>query len=179
MNQGNLDLVDTAFLQLSFALKLWHFLDEHPIDRDAFDIALTVEDEGARICLPHNQFESYDAIRVASEHNISLCFGAAANTLWEAMREKSGRESGDLNPDVDRASNIASLTYMIRCCFAHGPAAPVWQVRSEKYKTQYHVGNKVIDLSDVAEGTPFDYGSIGGYETLWFLKAEALAEELI
>ena len=179
MNQGNLDLVDTAFLQLSFALKLWHFLDEHPIDKEAFDIALTVEDEGSRICLPHDQFESYDAMRVASEHNISLCFGAAANTLWEAMREKSGLESGDLNPDADRASNIASLTYMIRCCFAHGPAAPVWEIRSEKYKTQYHVGNKEIDLSDVAEGTPFDYGSIGGYETLWFLKAEALAEELI
>ena len=37
----------------------------------------------------------------------------------------------------------------------------------------------MFDLSEVAEGAPFDYGSIGGYETLWFLKAEALAEELI
>ena len=151
----------------------------HSIDKDAFDIALTVEDEGSRVCLPHNEFESYDAIRVASEHNISICFGVAANTLWEAMREKSNLESGQLDPDADRASNIAALTYTVRCCFAHGPAAPVWRIQREKYKTQYRVGNKVIDLRGLADGTPFDYASIGGYETLWFLKAEALAEELI
>ena len=179
MNQRNLDLVDTAFLQLSFAIKLWYFLDKHPIDKDAFDIALTVNDEGSRVCLPHNEFESYDAMRVASEHNISICFGVAANTLWEAMREKTNIKTGQLNPDADRASNIASLTYMIRCCFAHGPATPVWQIRSEKYKTQYRVGNKEIDLRGIANGTPVDYASIGGYETLWFLKAEALAEGLI
>ena len=179
MNQRNLDLVETAFVQLSFAIKIWHFLDVHPIEKEAFDIALTVEDEGSRVCLPHNEFASYDAIRVASEHNISICFGVAANTLWEAMREKRNLESGQLDPDADKASNIASLTYMIRCCFAHGPAAPVWQIQREKYKTQYRVGNKLIDLSGIADGTPFDYALIGGYETLWFLKAEALAEELI
>ena len=179
MNQRSLDLVDTAFLQLSFAIKLWHFLDDHPIDKDAFDIALIVEDEGSRVCLPHNEFESYDAIKVASEHNISVCFGVAANTLWEAMRVNSNLESRQLNPDADKASNIASLTYMVRCCFAHGPAAPVWQIQNEKYKTQYRIGNKVIDLRGIDNGTPFDYALIGGYETLWFLKAEALAEGLI
>ena len=110
MNQRNLDLVETAFVQLSFAIKLWHFLDVHPIDKEAFDIALTVEDEGSRVCLPHNEFASYDAIRVASEHNISICFGVAANTLWEAMREKRNLESGQLDPDADKASNIAGCT---------------------------------------------------------------------
>ena len=141
MVHGNINLVDTAFLQLSFALKLWNFLDVHPIDKDDFDIALTVEDGAARICLPHNEFATYDAVRVASEHNVSICFGVAANTLWEAMREKGDLRTGDLDPEADRAGNLASLTYMIRCCFAHGPAAPVWRIARNKYRTRYRVRN--------------------------------------
>ena len=179
MVHGNINLVDTAFLQLSFALKLWNFLDVHPIDKDDFDIALTVEDGAARICLPHNEFATYDAVRVASEHNVSICFGVAANTLWEAMREKGDLRTGDLDPEADRAGNLASLTYMIRCCFAHGPAAPVWRIARNKYRTRYRVRNKEIDLSDIGDGTPFEYACIGGHETLWLLKDEALAEGLI
>ena len=179
MNRRNLELIDTAFLQLSFAIKLWHFLDVHPIDRNVFDIDLTVEDGGSRLCLPHGEFESYDAIRVASEHNISICFGVAVNTLWEAMREKGNLETARLNPVADRASNIASLTYMIRCCFAHGPAAPVWRIDRDRYRTRYQVGNKEVDLSSIANGTPFEYTSIGGHETLWLLKTAAAAERMI
>ena len=176
MNQPNLEIIDTAFLQLSFALKLWHFLDVHPIEKENFDIALTIEDEGVRVCLPHNEFSTYDMIKVASENNISICFGAAANALWEAISEKNNLSSGNLAPEADRTHNQASLAYMIRCCFAHRPANPVWCIRNEKYKTVYRVGNKAIDLSNIANGTPFEYGSIQGYETLWLLKAEALDE---
>ena len=71
----------------------------------------------------------------------------------------------DLDPEADRGSNLASLTYMIRCCFAHGPAAPVWRIARNKYRTRYRVGNKVIDLSDMDDGTPFEYASIGEHET--------------
>ena len=179
MNVRNLDFVDSAFLQLSFAIKLWHFLDVHPIDKDAFDMDLTVEDGGARICLPHGEFESYGAMRVASEHNISICFGVAANTLWEAMREKGNLVTRCLDPGADRASNLASLTYMIRCCFAHGPAAPVWRIERDRHRTRYRVGNKEIDLSGIGNGTPFEYASIGGHGTLWFLKDEAASEGMI
>ena len=112
---------------------------------------------GARICLPQDEFASYDAIKVASEHNVSICFGVAANTLWEAMREKGDLKTGHLDPDADRAGNLASLIYMIRCCFAHGPAAPVWRIQRNKYKTRYWVGNKMIDLSGMGNSTPFEY----------------------
>ena len=179
MKPRNIDHVDTAFKQLSFAIKLWHFLEAHPIEKDDFDIALTVEDEESRVCLLHNEFSNYDEIRVASENNISICFGSAANVLWEAIREKRGLEAKELDPNADRASNIASLTYMIRCCFAHGPAAPVWQIKNTKYRTKYQVGYTVVDLSVIENGTAFDYASIGGYETLWFLKDGASAEGLI
>ena len=65
---------------MSFAIKLWHFLDSHPIEKDYFDIALTIEDLGTRVCLVHNEFNTYQAIQLAAENNISICFGAAAIT---------------------------------------------------------------------------------------------------
>ena len=163
---------------MSFALKPQNFLDVHPIDKDAFDIALTLEDGGARICQPHNEFASYDAVKVASEHNVSICFGVAVNTLWEAMRENGDLGTGDLDPEAGRGSNLASLTYMVRCCFAHGPSAPVLRIARNKYRTRYRVGNNKMDISDMGDGTTFAYAAIGGHETLRLLK-EALAEELI
>ena len=51
--------------------------------------------------------------------------------------------------------------------------------KTRKYRTLYRAGNKVIDLSVIKDGTPFEYASIGGYETLWFLKDDASAECLI
>ncbi len=174
MNQPNLEIIDSAFLQLSFALKLWHFLDVHPIEKEIFDGNLTIEDEGSRIALPHNEFPNYGAVKVASENNFSICFGAVANTLWEAISERYALSSRQLDPEADRIQNLASLAYMIRCCFAHRPASPVWRIQNRKYKTTYRVGNKVIGLSNVEDGTPFEYSSIQGYETLWLLKAEAL-----
>jgi hypothetical protein len=55
----------------------------------------------------------------------------------------------------------------------------VWSILDSKYKTTYQVGNKTIDLSQVADQQAFDYSSIGGYETLWYLKEESRAEGLI
>lgn len=160
-------------------MKLWHFLDAHPIEKENFDISLTIEAHGGRVCLVHNEFETYEALQVAAENNISICFGAAAITLWEAIREHSGLSSGKLDPEKSRSENLAALSYMIRCCFAHGAASPVWSIRANKYKTAYRVGNKTVDLSKIADKQPFDYPSIGGYETLWDLKVEARAEGLL
>ena len=70
MNTPHYDHIDTAFLQLSFVTKLWHFLDEHPIDKVSFDIDLTIEDPGGRICLPHNKFSTYHDLQLAAENNI-------------------------------------------------------------------------------------------------------------
>jgi hypothetical protein len=44
MNASHFDHIDTVFLQLSFAVKLWHFLDDHPIEKDSFDMALKIKD---------------------------------------------------------------------------------------------------------------------------------------
>lgn len=172
------DFVEEAFLQLSFAIKLWNFPDVHPIDKNEFDVEIKVIDKDSRICLPANQFKSYDDIKIASENNLSICFGIAANTLWEAIRKKNGLETGQLDPDVNGINSIASLVYVIRCCFAHGPAQPVWHI-TEKYKTQYRIRNKTIDLREVEDDMPFDYSRIDGHDTLWLLKKIALEEGFI
>ena len=181
MSAPHADYIDTAFLQLSFAIKLWNFLDKDPfpIEKDDFDIALTIEDPGNRVSLKHNEFETNDHLKVTAENNISISFGAVAITLWEEISKHSGLLPKDLDPKKNHAHNLAALSYMIRCCFAHGAAEPVWSISNDKYKTEYQVGNKTFDLSQFADNKPFDYASIDGYETLWHLKVGARAEGLL
>ncbi len=170
--------IETAFLQLSFAIKLWHFLIEYPINKAQFDLDLTIEDPSSRVCLTRGEFQTYEDIKLASENNISIAFAAATITLWEAIHEYSGLESKSLNPLVDTRQNLAGLSYMLRCCFAHGTAAPIWSILDSKYRTTYQVGSKAIDLSKM-NGKAFSYESIGGYETLWQLKASAKTHGLL
>jgi len=165
--------IETAFIQLSFTIKLWHFLDAHPIDKDLFDIDLTIQDPGSRVCLRGGEFHTYCDMQLAAENGVSIAFGAAAITLWEAIREYSGLTSSDLDPQASRKHNLAALSYMVRCCFAHGTAVPVWSIHQRKYRTRYRVGRKIIDLTAMGNGQPFTYLSIGGYETLWLLRDSA------
>lgn len=179
----HVDHIDTAFLQLSFAFKIERFLADSVTDKEAFkenfDIPLTVEDGESRIVFPHNEFSNYQTLQIAAQNNISICFGVAAITLWEAIREHTGFSNEKLSPEKCARENLASLSYMIRCCFAHGTARPVWSIHRNKYKTKYYVGNKTIDLSLIAKGQTFAYTLIGGYETLWFLRDEARARGLL
>jgi hypothetical protein len=179
MNASHHLHIGTAFLQLSFAIELWHFLDEHPINKNDFDIALTIKDPGSQVCLPHGEFDTYQDLLAAAGNNISIAFGAAAITLWQAISEHAGLKSKQLKPHANKMENLAGLSYMIRCCFAHGTAMPVWSISDPKYKTIYQVGNKTIDLSRIENEQPFEYASIGGYETLWLLKADAHAYGLL
>ncbi len=179
MSQPHHDHIETSFLQLSFAIKLWNYLDVHPIDKDAFDIALTIQSPGNCVCLQHGEFHTYEDLQLAAENNISIAFGSAAVTLWEAIREHSALTARHLNPTANQQENLAALSYMLRCCFAHGTAAPKWSILDPKYRVQYRVGNKIIDLSQIADGQIFDYTSIGGYETLWFLKDESYSAGLL
>ena len=171
--KSHLNYIETAFLQLSFSIKLWNYINTNQIDKNSFDIDLTISDNYNCIVLPDNQFLTYSDLILASENNISICFGVAAITLWEAIRDKNGLIAKNLNPIADKEQNLASLSYMIRCCFAHGTALPIWSIYNEKYKVKYTIGKKIIDLSTITEKQLFSYSDIGGYETLWVLKHEA------
>ena len=131
MNNSHREALETGFLQLSFAIKLWNYLDMYPINKDQFDIALTIEDASNRLCLPHNEFHSCKDIKIASENNISICFGATAITLWEAINETLQYSNTNPNPMKTKKEKLAGLSYMIRCCFAHGAALPRWEIKSK------------------------------------------------
>lgn len=179
MYKHHLEHIETSFHQLSFAIKLWHYTDSGNIDKNKFDINLTIQDSNNCVVLHENEFVTYDDLIIASENNISICFGAASLTLWEAIHEKMNYKPSKLKPNDDEKQNLASLSYMIRCCFAHGTAAPIWSIKDSKYKTKYKVGNNEIDLSIISDGQAFDYSCIGGYETLWMIKNEAEAMQML
>jgi hypothetical protein len=171
--------IDTAFLQLSFAIKLLNYIEANHVNKDEFDSAITIEDRDNRVCLPANEFESLNDLVLAAQNNVSICFGTAAISLWEAIREKDVYPAGRLpNPLKTHHEKLAALVYMIRCCFAHGMAIPKWDLRLPKYRIVYSVGSKQIDLT-ASHQTPFDYKSIGGYETLWLLRDEATRKNLL
>jgi hypothetical protein len=176
-NQPHFEGLETAFLQLSYAIKLWHYFYTNRFDKELFDIPLTVEYEAGRVCLPQNEFATFDHLLVATENNISICFGAAAITLWEALKERNGYSTSKIDPSHSPNEMLASLSYMLRCCFAHGTAVPRWQIK-EKFRVIYKVGNKSIDLRGV-DGLPFEYPAIGGFETLWHLRADAQARGIL
>jgi hypothetical protein len=176
-NQPHFEGLETAFLQLSFAIKLCHYLNMNRFDKKLFDMPLTVEYEAGRLCLAHNEFATFDDLLLAAENNISICFGAAAITLWEALKERNGYATSRMDPIRSPDEMLASLSYMLRCCFAHGTAAPRWQI-NEKYRVVYKVGNKSIDLRGV-DGLPFAYTAIDGCETLWLLRADAQARSML
>jgi hypothetical protein len=87
MIQSHVKYLDTAFLQLSFALKLINYLATHPVEKEEFDISLTFEDEHSRVCLPHGEFHTYEDIKLAASNNFQICFGSTSITLWEAFKE--------------------------------------------------------------------------------------------
>lgn len=176
--QPHFDGLETAFLQLSFALKLWHYISEYTLPWDDFDIDLRIEQGDSIVCLLGDEFNDRDQIVLAAENNISICFGAASLTLWEAIREHKGFSPAKLDPTNSDEERLATLSYMIRCCFAHGTVLPKWNIRKAKYRTTYQVGNRTIDLRSL-NGKPFEYSSIGGFETIWLIRAAAKARNML
>ncbi|MCL6613709.1 MAG: hypothetical protein K6U03_03655 [Firmicutes bacterium] len=182
---NNLEYLETAFHQLSFAIKLWNYAREGLIDKDKFDINLTVEDDEDRIVLLENEFNTYDDIILATENAISTFFGITANVLWECINERgiySPPRTKLPDPLVTPEQKLVGFAYMLRCCFAHGPAIPKWHITDKKYRTQYIIGNKLVDLTkfgNIGDENVFNYRDIGGYETLWILKHELMKLNII
>jgi hypothetical protein len=170
--------LESAFLQLSFAMKVWHFVRDGGLQRETFDIALTaIDDRGVPYVMLEGEFHSDDDLVLAAENNISICFGAAAITLWEAIREHSGLETKKLTPTNSDREKIAGLAFAIRCCFAHGTAAPRWEL-TEKYRLRYEFPGLVVDLTS-RQGLPFDYSDLGGPDGLRQLQRLAASAGLV
>jgi len=101
-----------------------------------------------------------------------LAFGAAAITLCESVERNGIITASILNNKkvvTSDTEKIAALTYMLRCCFAHGLTAPKWSM-SVKYQISYKVGKKNIDLSG-KNRSPFSFDHILGHETLILMRS--------
>ena len=174
--QPHLQGLDDAFLQFSFAIKIWSYIRRKQLPSDVFDISLTIQEGPASLyTLKHAEFQDASRIELAAGNNVAICFGAVAITLWEAIREWTGVEGKDLKPSKEQM--LAALSYCIRCCFAHGTVMPTWKL-DPKYRLEYKLGNRVVDLRS-ADGQPFEYSQIGGPDGLRILRAEAKASGLL
>ena len=170
--------LESAFLQLSFAIKMWHFVRSNGLQRESFDIALTaLDDNGVQYVMHEGEFHTDADLILAAENNISICFGAAAITLWETIREHTGLESKQLIPTASERERIAGLAFAIRCCFAHGASAPSWEL-TEKYRLRYEFPGFVVDLTS-KQGLPFEYSHLGGPDGLRQLRYLAASVGLV
>jgi len=155
----------TAVKQFEFSLKLWHYLQEHPINLEEFDISLTVEEGASRIVMSEGTFSNYDELVVASENVTSMCFGSIAIVLWKTIEHVGYKLPSVIELDKD---DVACLIYMIRCAFAHDMARPRWNIKKEKYRKVYRIGNHAISLTN-KNGKIFSYQDIGGPEMMLLL----------
>ena len=172
------EALETAFVQLSFAMKLWHFVRSGRLPRESFDIELTaVDDAGVPYVMREGEFQSDDDLVLAAENNISICFGVAAITLWEAIREHSGLESKQLN----RQHRILKDWRAWYLQFA--VVLPMGQQRrggNSPPKTSFAMSSEASssDLTS-AHGLPFDYSYIGAPDGLRQLRRLAESAGLV
>ena len=169
-----LDQIDACFKQFDFSIKLWQYIKEGHIDLARFDDDLTVQSTNRSYQLKKGTFRTNQMLVDVSRNIIGVSFGAAAITLSRAI-EKTGWKP-PLKYDSEK-DQLASLMYMVRCCFAHDFANPKWCI-SRSNRRRLSIDGIEIDLHD-KHGVDFDYSHIGGAENLrrfldlaydWFLS---------
>lgn len=168
MKDSNLNSLESAFLQVAFAYKLRKYFKENPPKKEVFDQFLQLHHPSlpSIVHFPNGQFNTIEDIQLGAENSFKISIGYMAITLWEAIREKTGYEPSKINPINSRKEEIAALSYMIRCCYAHSLVLPKWEIKNAKYKFVYTVDQIKIDLRNV-DGQDFLFESIGSLETFW------------
>lgn len=73
--------IDTAFGQLSFAIKLMQAAEDGLLDVEAIDRPLTISDGPSILVLPDRVLESADELILACQNLVTITYGAAAITL--------------------------------------------------------------------------------------------------
>ncbi len=124
--QNALDDVDTAFRQLEFAIKLLSFCELGNIKPSDFDTDHIVLLEGEKLFFPRGKFNDFDSITNAATTGVLIAFSASVLVLddtFSAVGMKSTPEA------MGNDGQLRTLIYMARCAYAHGIAAPRWEVR--------------------------------------------------
>ena len=155
----------SAFGQLAFAWRLYHYGLEGKFDLNILKEELTFQD-GNMIFVVPQAFHTPDELLLALENNLTTAFGAAAITL-SRVREEIGVQLPD--PIVTENDQCVSLIYQIRNAFAHDIAEPVWKIGKERYRRAYNFGGMSFDLTNL-DGAAFRYEHLGGPERMLQIK---------
>lgn len=162
--------LDTAFAQLSFAWKLYHYALDGRISLDDLDQPLVIESEDRRFVLatlPDKIFHGANDMVHAFTNNVTIAYGAAAITL-NRCREEQKIDLAD--PIVTAQDQWAAVIYQVRNAFAHDIAEPRWNIIRPRYARLYDLGDFQIDLTNLRT-KPFEYADLGGPDVLYWLKS--------
>ncbi|MDG1416853.1 MAG: hypothetical protein P8P99_03530 [Maricaulis sp.] len=163
----------TAFANLHFAWKLYHYGLDGNIDLDKLDIPLRFEEANMVFALPEEIFGTSDDFILALENNLVIAFGAAAITLNRTLEESKIQRPDPIESENDQC---IAVIYQIRNAFAHDIAEPRWKING-RYRRSYSFGGHKIDLSGL-DGRRFRYEHIGGPEALGSIRSFAEREIL-
>ena len=159
----------TAFANLFFAWKLYHYGLDGKIDVDDLDADITFQENGMIFVLPRRIFENYGDFINALQNNLTIAFGAAAITLKRSCEEAGLKEPNDIVSENDQCIALIS---QIRNAFSHDISEPRWEMRNPKYLRVYEFGGIRVDLTGL-NGQLFAYEQIGGPDALILIKEYA------
>ena len=165
--------LDFAFRQLEFTIKLLSFCELGQINPSEFDTDHIVELGNERLHFPRGKFSDKISLEQAPGTSVLIAMSASAFVLDDTFKAFGIRP----NPDaVDNDGQLRALVYMVRCAYAHGIAAPLWEVRN-KYLRNFSInlggGSLSLDLRPL-HGLPFDIGQLGGYANWYRIRDSAL-----
>lgn len=171
LNSELLD-VEYAFKQIEFAYRLMVYCEDGCIDKKKFTMPLTIQNKRDILVFPDRNFQSDEDIALASQINVSVCFGVSAIVL-DALFEKAEIKP---NPDSPKPiDKLRTLVYMVRCAFAHNFAKPCWKAQGS-FKREIHLdldgSNLSVDMESL-DGKEFDYSYLG-LENWYKIKEKAV-----
>ena len=162
MNSDKIENIQSAFMHLSFAIRLSDYIQSNHINLDTFNSTdINVVEPNSLVIFSNEDFNQ-EYLWKHGEINILISFAIASMVLWHAIERRLTR----INTEEE---HILGLLYSIRNCFAHSPAEPKWHLKNPIYQTIFHVNGKEIDLTDKHEQV-FNFEDIQGLETLFHIK---------
>lgn len=163
-----IEKIEQAFLQLSFSMKTMCYFELRKVDKENFDTE--VKFTGPDIGLPHNEFQTYNDLILASQNAVIISLGLTAITFEEAIRILRNKNLN--SSEVE----LLDLLYMVRCAFGHGMINPVWKIKKSFRRPidlSFESFSIQVDLSRKNE-QPFNIEDIGGYSYYYRYRDEIL-----
>jgi hypothetical protein len=168
--------VEIAFQQIEFALKVSAYWEHPQMISEDFEADLLVQLPEGDLHFPTDHFSKKENILRAAEISVSLTFGASALALDQALKAAGFK----VNPESEDAfDQLRCVVYLVRCAFAHGIAAPVWNARKKKLRTYtLRTGAEAVVVDLIAlNGSSFSFESLGGHKN-WYRIRDAVVQKV-